>query len=442
MNKIHLCIVEDMAVDRFSYQSELELCGVKCRIEPHELFASGDWDRQGSTQRKRIRVDDGEKFEIAIRLLRDYKGMGVFVFDYHLNGCELMEKDLNDYLAQCTHVARNSDKMKILDFFNDHRQGLFLALILATNKDADADIWLATGANLGVDRDIEQLKGIKNDKITVANLNVSLGRSQDSDEVRSHRIQSMLTKFQERRNLDDPGFWPGSENDREEWFRSSQSVVPHEKPPVPPTDLVNYLENLGLDKTIALKWLRCNPCYEALKCFIGSCSRSDSDSTSGKAPSLGCLPFILVRAVGKLEWADKIDWNDVFPTPVYQSGRFQTRCFIVLLYKLFKVLREDGSKDLQIVAEFKKMSDGVHFLVDFGPNFDCVVGRDASRASLLARIMKFCFGPPGDGQVTKAIYQWLMSSRTNNAPDSLFFAIYPIEKNSEMWTRLDFKARG
>lgn len=442
---IHIGIIDDMPVGEFDLPKSATLCGISHELKPTKLFATGDWDKSG---KRGLRIDLRTNFETAIAELNAFQGLGVFFFDYHLGSASVKMEDFSNCLPQASTVSKKSDPADILNYFNDGRQGLLLAIILATNPNADVDIWLGSGQTGGIVDNVGKLQYIKQSRVNVDDFAYSLGRqSSDSKAVRTEKIDTALTKFLERRELKDPGFWTA--NIRSQWFECPE--VPHHKPNTPPESLIIYLGSLGLDRSIAHRWLMNNSCYEALKHFVGSCARADfgdqNGALEGKPPILGCLVLILLQSVGPGEWADAISWNPggspLDWDNVYDGDRLYTRRFILLLYHMFHAVKgsSDQNSGMSVRANFERKSDGIHFLVDFGPAFDCSIGKDSSHASLLARVSQFCYGLPGDGETTKAIFDWMANSRSPRKGQLIFASIYPYYETGSIWTRFDFKAK-
>lgn len=447
---VYIVILDDMAVDTFKWDETVQVCGVNVAVKLHPtMCAVGDWTEGDVAKR---RMNSQANYHAALLACKEFSGTAVCFCDYEFNGVAVNHEHITAAGPAAIEVAGRNSAEDAVAFYNDSRQGLLLAVVLAGNRQADVDIIIVTGATSGLSRDLKAvLAAVPGVSIRAG---TSLSRSA-SERIRSEVVQKAVVSLQERLDLPDPGYWNcrTTGDSVEKWFIGNDGDVPHTHTGTHNPSLVQYLQHLGLDEKTAQMWLKQPGCFYAIRAFVGGCSRTHGH---GQKPlTLGCLAFVLLRAVGAGSWASTFSWN-VGPDVILDAESSSSRRFILSCHKMFVEMSrresdvrpgtiangvEGSMGNFEVMAGLEHKKDGTHFLVSFGPEFDCATGRDAGHASLISRCLLFAFGVPADGSKTKLIHSFLAASRSIGGAQRLFTSVYPVRIGDSTWTRIDFKAR-
>ncbi len=409
------------------------------RGESEEVKWHESWNALGSLIAKKCtKITTDKEFQNALTWCKTFSGNAICYFDYTLKGVNVQPTQLQELSRlEVLFDGRRPKDAEMLKFFNEGRQGLVLAAALAENFGADADIWHATLEKSGAEKDAERLQKMRpriNVKATVSLAKASMEQALAS-------LKNALAAYQDKRTLDpvlQETFWP---EDAKGWFASAAMPVPHDWIPELPTVVRDYLAKMGISNAIAMKWHEQKRLWEVLKQFVGACATAHNGSNYSLP--LGSLLLPLSRVLPPSKWAntEAFKWKAALG-PIADVDRARSRALIhaaVKLFKQFCVKRDSGNETNEMRAQFRQEdTDGMHLLIDFG--FDCSVGRETTHRSLVAKsqVSRFIHSA---GDSFEEFHQFLeVAVMAKGGKGELFVALYPVEENGKVWTRLDFKA--
>ncbi len=389
-------------------------------------------------------IDANANFYEALQWCSGYRGSAICFFDFKLDGVVVDGTHVAPHIETALAVTGMDTIQNAVAFFNQDAHGLLLAIVLATNCNADADVWLATNehAFVNIGDYLNRLRMRKANNIRVIGNSNSLTANPRNAIV---AINDGVCKYVEARDRGTglvSKLWPDYAKD---WFNENL-LTPNDSPaPHKHSDylqiqaqcipLHDYLVALGVHTNIAKAWLNQKGCYETLKHFLGACAVAHMGD---RCLTLGSLVFPLVLATNGKSLMEAFQWN-VSAVGIMDKDKAKSRNLILKALHLFKALApapDEDSVAVGVKAKFENKTDGMHLLIDFP--FDCSIGKSVECRSLLAKAMMFSWGPV-QGDTCKALWDFLGASVSCDSKQ-LFTSLYPVKDGGRVWSRLDFKA--
>ncbi len=446
---ILLAVFED-SVTRFGAEIQRDLPEtIAVNGEQHTLAWHPQWNMLGDFAEdlnlQSVLIDTSDKFRYALSWCRQLgpTDHAICFCDYELVGVSVTEADIFGVEELALALAKTTEVKEAVEFFNRSTQGLLIAAILAANKNADVDIWIATGIGTGVSDHVRLLRQHirRGNSVDVAH---QLTRRQHAAQP-IESIHNAVKKYSTSRTIVDRGFWPEKAN---AWFGNNltDSPVPHAFTSFssvlrdnPANDLVHYLVQLGASSAQATAWLTEKGCFESLKHFLGACAIAQAGN---RALTLGALVFPLLQATRPTEhqaWVSDLNWTIIYDEISDGVSRENARNLILSAASLFELLYKphiQNDQNNRVKAAFVDRQDGKHLLIDF--SFDCSIGDDSRKPSLSAKCLTFAQYPSSD--VSGAVYNLIQACRAKDGNQKIFVSLYPVPDGGQVWTRLDFKA--
>ncbi len=419
------------------------LYGTEEKVEWHaEWNALGNYAK--SLGKRSVKMDTDKAFGEALNWCLTADTRSIIICDYHFLNVTVQEEQVARVGDAALAVTGKTTVEEATEYFNTEAHGLLLVAALAMNLRADVDVWLATGIHTEPDVNRERISPFVRATFWVGIAFNAVTRGQSKGQP-VESVKRAVSGYFKRRQLADPGFWPDY---AVTWFSDDEQPAPHRhgrfqeyfRNRLAEPSPVSYLRSLGASTAVTDKWLSEEGCYESLKRFLGACALVHASEAKDHELRLGSLVVVLLKATAPAEWAEDFSWEAAPFRPIMSPDRGASKRLVLACYKLFRTLHraQNGEGTNLVRAEFqKKEPDGIHLMIDF--QFDCSIGRSASKPSLLAKVLALS-QHPASGDSTEAFSAVLEASLDKQHERQLFMALYPVSHEGSVWTRLDFKA--